>query len=278
MKPIWVVDNCRDRQTVKVVAALQEAKEPFILADINPATLEFEPPIQLSQDYIPYGSTSLMKIAKARNWPFYFTNDNFNVAVWAKKHTKMLNNDAVTMTLSAAKAIAEQFRASDGYFVRPLDDNKSFAGMVLEASDLVKWVNRLDENVCDVNSSTLIALSKPKHILAEWRYFIVDSKIVSGSMYRLRGQSTKFTEEDDSKVLSEAQNLANEWLPHPCCVMDIALADDDKPYIIEFNGINASGFYGHNVTAIVKAVGHYACQLQSGVMEYEVLAGNVVER
>ena len=71
-------------------------------------------------------------------------------------------------------------------------------------------------------------------------------------MYRCRGQLVKNRELDQAVIL-EAQKLAEGWLPHRNCVMDTALVDD-KLYVIEFNCINGSGFYGHDVSAIFTAL------------------------
>ncbi len=90
----------------------------------------------------------------------------------------------------------------------------------------------------------------------EWRYFIVDRKIVTGSSYRHLGQPY-LKQELDPDVLVEAQALADIWLPHPCCCMDVALCDDEVR-VVEFNGLNASGFYDHDVMAFAKAVSAYA--------------------
>jgi hypothetical protein len=55
----------------------------------------------------------------------------------------------------------------------------------------------------------------------------------------------------DQKVIDEAQSFADKWLPDSCCVMDLALVDDSLK-VIEFNCINSSGFYNHDVSKIFK--------------------------
>jgi hypothetical protein len=57
-------------------------------------------------------------------------------------------------------------------------------------------------------------------------------------------------------MIDEAQELANKWLPDQCCVMDLALVEDELK-VIEFNCINSSGFYDHDVDAIFKALWKY---------------------
>lgn len=50
-------------------------------------------------------------------------------------------------------------------------------------------------------------------------------------------------------MLQRAQEKSNIWLPH-CCVMDLAETDDGLK-CIEFNSINASGFYDCNIEKII---------------------------
>jgi hypothetical protein len=102
---------------------------------------------------------------------------------------------------------------------------------------------------------TKVVLCEPKNIQAEFRWFVVDGKVVSGSMYRCRNQLIKqrMTEPEE---FDEAQKMADKWLPAPCCVMDLALVDDELK-VIEFNCINSSGFYDNDVVAIFKTLWEY---------------------
>jgi len=107
---------------------------------------------------------------------------------------------------------------------------------------------------------TEVVLAPPKDIQAEWRWFIVDGKVVSGSMYRCRGRLVK-ERETDCKVIMEARKLTSKWLPHDCCVMDTALVDG-RLYVIEFNCINSSGFYDNDVDAIFNELYKYSIKLK----------------
>lgn len=255
MNAIWVVQNCRDGQTKRVVDALDNTKSPYILADIDYSTgTLIVPPAYLGVEFIPYGSTSLTKVAQERGWRYSFYNDNFNVNVYKTRHSRMLNNDFMIMSLPAVKMLAT---TQDQWFVRPVDDDKAFAGHVCTSLELQRWITQLENHsIAEVANIKQMALASVKPIQMEWRYFIVDGTIISGSVYRRNGESLR-EREDDLAVINEAQALANLWLPHPCCVMDVALCDD-TPYVIEFNTLNAAGFYDHNIEAVVTAVNKVA--------------------
>lgn len=254
----WVIQSnkIQTRQTLPLINALKELDEPFV--DVGVDHLGPLHPVDpsLGVDLIPYGSVSLMKTAQQNGWKhFYHDDTTFRVDTWIQRHPGMLNMDARILTLKEAAAIAH---GRPEWFIRPVHDFKAFAGEVMTADALVAWVDNLDKNDCEFDSSLLVALSIPKPIVMEWRYFIVDGRIVTGSSYRYEGRPHRF-EERDSSVLDEAQALADYWLPHPCCVMDVGLVDGQPiPQIVEFNGINASGFYAHDVRAFAKALSDYA--------------------
>lgn len=63
--------------------------------------------------------------------------------------------------------------------------------------------------------------------------------------------------ESDSEILSKAQKLADKWLPNRCCCMDVAKTPKGFE-IIEFNCLNASGFYDHDIIKFANSVTDYA--------------------
>jgi hypothetical protein len=146
------------------------------------------------------------------------------------------------------------------WFIRPSEDLKHFAGQVIEAKECADWLNDAmslppESGTYAMSPEMKVVIATPKPIKAEWRWFIVDGKIVDGAMYRAHGQLIK-TRELDQDVIQEAQDLANTWLPDPCVVMDTALVGDEVK-VIEFNCINSSGFYGHDVNLIFKKLWEY---------------------
>ena len=266
----WVVQSnkIKTSQTLPLIEALRRLGEPFVDVAIDTESGLIVPPDPaLGKNLIPYGSTHLVKVAQAEGWQqLYFDDATFRVDAWLRNHPSILNADAEVMTLSKARGIAAQRQQ---WFIRPLHDLKEFAGHVIGGADLAAWVARLEVGDCEINGSCLVALSEPKTIQMEWRYFVVGGRIVTGSAYRFKGQPHQ-KRELDAEVLAEAQALADMWLPHPCCCMDVALFDN-KPYVVEFNGLNASGFYAHDIEAFARAVSDYARHNTPNV-EVEALA------
>lgn len=204
------------------------------------------------KEYIPYGSTLLSTLAADLGWVGCHLNlEKFNYEAFAQNRNDMLNAEQI-VTIAEAIEILDKCPADQQWFVRPSLDLKQFSGQCINAEECHEWF--IDATECDSSGTyrleydTKVVLARPKDIQAEWRYFVVDGRIVSGSMYRLRGQLVKLAEHDVD-VLKEAQLFADQWLPDKCCVMDLALVDGELK-VVEFNCINSSGFYNHDVKAI----------------------------
>lgn len=202
---------------------------------------------------IPYGSTTLCKTAAKLGWTGLFFNEKtFNVPMWNRQRDDMLNFDAQTMSVEKALDFFKGVNPEREFFVRPYDDLKTFPGEVVTAKE---FAGRIEALSCGYHTFGLgkeISISTVKNILLEARFFIVDRKVVSGSMYRFKGQLRK--QRADKDMEKEAQEFADNWLPHDTCVMDLALLEGGQLKVIEFNCINGSGFYDNDIPAIAKAI------------------------
>lgn len=209
-------------------------------------------------DYIPYGSTLFNTIAHNLNWRGLHSNPTtMNYRACLENRTDMLNSNV--MSLIDATTFLRDAPAASLWFVRPSHDLKQFSGCVQTAAELVAWFESMMAAVGGgsyyMAPDQEIVLCEPQAIHAEWRWFIVGGQIVSGSMYRAHGQLRRIAE-DDFAVISEAQQLADIWLPDQCVVMDTAYTDCGVK-VIEFNSINSSGFYDNDIPAVFDALYEY---------------------
>jgi hypothetical protein len=207
-----------------------------------------------SLDVIVYGSTKLSKLANSKGWTGIFFNDNFNAISWNANRNDMLNSDAVIIPAGEVSNFfdKEHFLDETILFIRPNEDLKAFDGTVTDVKEIRRWMETTHVGNYSFTTDTLVSIAAPKMIDAEWRWFIIDGKVVDGSMYRHSG-NRKLKHETDPKIISEAQQKADIWLPHQNCVMDLALVHDEVQ-VIEFNCFNSSGFYDHDIDKIVRAV------------------------
>lgn len=126
------------------------------------------------------------------------------------------------------------------YFIRPANDDKSFNGGIYNS------------NTFNYNGDIVVA--QLKHISKEHRFFVIDSEIVTGSLYKINGSFAASAVIDE-----EAMNFAKEMIKkfnYPGFVIDIATVNDEYK-IMELNCLNAAGFYDISLYKLINAVMDY---------------------
>lgn len=235
--------------------------------------VEFNEPLD-TINVIPYGSCKLSKLAYRYGWTGMFFNDNFNTEVCVKNRDDMLNDDATVMKISEVLNYLKDYPDEQRLFIRPILDLKQFAGGTETVQGIKLWMNNIHvgSSVNDaIDGDTLVSIASVKNILAEYRCFVVDRKVVSVSLYKNLGTIRHGNVPEDHPVFKLAQEKANDWLPHQTCVMDLAvtnvnIADHgqyterfDEYKVIEFNCLNSSGFYANDILKVVTAVSLSVC-------------------
>lgn len=211
--------------------------------------------IENNQNMVTMGSYSLALNAKEQGWtPGSFINDNFEFSKWLQGWgaSNLLNGDAIEDTVSnIIHKVPEHFIK---LFSRPSEDTKSFAGQLFERENFIYWLKKIEkgQDRFGLNGDTNIIISSAKNILAEYRLFIVDGVVITGSMYKVRDQVIA-SEHIDSGVLDFANKMLSIWQPDRAFVLDIAVTDDGER-IIEVNNINSAGFYKSDISKIVKSI------------------------
>jgi hypothetical protein len=254
------------QQLEKIKTAVARFPHEFVGVIPFSHDITSENPIE-GTDYIPYGSTLFTTLALERKWSgLYFDLENFSIERAIKHRGQDMMNRPIIVTANAAKNYLRKMPQEE-IFIRPDLDLKHFSGQVIDSIECADWLEDAmslppESGSYAIDPEMLVCISTPKKIKAEWRYFIVGGKVVSGSMYRCHGQM-KQEKVIESDVIYEAQGFADGWMPNKTCVMDLALYECpstglDKVGIIEFNCINSSGFYDNDVDAVFAALWEYA--------------------
>jgi hypothetical protein len=223
---------------------------PFTNTLVN----EDEIHIDDSQPIIVSGSVSLVRVARRRGWlPGSFHDHDFFFQEWRDGFGKdnCLNGHAKIVKLKDAT-----FNGHD-IFVRPILDNKSFSGVVMNREEFMSWqshyayVERTDE-FQTLHQDTEIMMCRPKNIMAEYRFFVADGKVVTGSLY-VRGRRVVYEECHEEDVIEFTQSMVDKFQPAKAFVLDVARIDGGFK-IIEVNNFNSAGFYACDVVKIINAV------------------------
>ena len=251
----WVIQDSPYHEEGHYVLkqTLERLELPFTEVKIVPFSHEMQPDPVCTNPIIVMGSITLAKLAVERGWtPGTFTNDNFSYAAYLDFYGEhMLNNDAVICQFGR---VTESVPWNE-FFIRPMLDMKQFGGMTMSFAAQQHWAESVAEieakNYTTIDSRTMVVVAPLKDIAREYRFFIVDGKVVTGSQYKIGDRVVYNSQVDDSWDF--AQKMADLWQPARAFVLDIALVDGNYK-VIEVNCINSAGYYAADVSKLVQAL------------------------
>lgn len=204
----------------------------------------------INRPVIVIGGYTMARISKKYNWnPGTFNNENFNYQLWIEKYGKqnMLNGEA---SFCMIKDAPEHY--NNDIFVRPLHDNKAFSGKVFSAKDFLIFKNKIlngEIKYQTLNEDTEIIISKLTNIYHENRFYVVNSKIVTQSLYKRAGV-IYYDRNVDPIIKDYANEMIKIWQPASSFVIDIADTEHGLK-IVELNNINSAGLYDADVYSII---------------------------
>lgn len=251
MKPTWIVQsNLRNSVTLGMLSnACERLDLELMPVSILPGA-EMLPTDLPNGPLIAHGATTLVKLA-VRDRRFlhgvFYIPENFCHSAYLRGYGRdYVNADAVLVSWEEA---LERLAENREQFVKPPDDLKAFTGFVATRSKLKTLHEKVLSSSLPCPDTILIG---PLHeVDAEWRLFVIEGAIVSGSMYLPSAESHLPVD-----LLEFAGRAIERWAPAPVFVIDIGRVNGEWR-IIECNCFNWSRFYMSNVDAIVRALSHY---------------------
>lgn len=239
----YMVQNNISHTSVKPVPVLN-IFVPEDVTDYSDAT--YEKYFDKSTPTMSFGSYALAnQLIENGYTPGGFINDNLNIKIQMEMWGRdvFLNNDAVFSTMGAL-----QKPEWKNIFIRPVHDTKKMIARVIDNNNFdfaVQTYSAYNEPDFEV------LIAEAKEIIAEYRLFIVNGKVVAHSLYKLRGEvRTQPHVPDDIIIIAE--ELCTKWVPADAFVMDFAETPNGFK-VLEVNNINCAGFYATNIPAIVEA-------------------------
>ena len=210
-------------------------------------------------DVIFYGAVNFINSVwefnrQAKRWtPGVLFSDNFDFKKWRDRYKEECLNFAAEIT-TLGELEKRGYDDESLLFIRPTDDLKAFAGQVIQWKDYKAWLTEIDYGIPEFKK-TEILVGEPFGIKTEWRLFVVDGKVSSGSKYRTyhRLDQDSFV---PSGVIKYAERIAQIWTPAPIFSLDIAECGD-KYYVNEIGCFHSSGFYYSDIEQIVCDVTNY---------------------
>ncbi len=221
-------------------------------------------------------SGSLITSSFVRNLSFfpglYYTKDNFDCHNYYPALSKLLlNKDYYFLPFGSLKNLEEViFKDREEVFIRPNSGSKTFTGKVVSKKSFGEDLDKFElESFEGIKPNSLVLISNAKEIIREWRFFVVDEKIIDGCLYI----STLLSDTDKNKheeVYLYAKEKAKEAIkfikPDSCFTIDICQTssglnkplDDLSLFVLEINAFSTSGMYDCNCGRIIQKVSEQA--------------------
>lgn len=251
---LFVENSFRD-----LVEQLDRQGTTYDVVKIVPFVGEIEPDVNPEGPVFVCGSTAMKKLAARKGWkPGYF-DDNINMSTILKHWgDQCLNYGAQIAPIGQVKKERARFH------IRPDDDKKSFAGVVMDWEEFEEWREKIraigpgDSSLGTMDIDTPVVISHVKEIYAEYRFFVVNGRVVTCSQYK-NGTLVQYKPEGyvDMRVKMFVDSLIQPsvlgWRPCEAFVVDVA----DTPLglkVIECNSINSAGFYAADMGKFVSAI------------------------
>jgi hypothetical protein len=153
------------------------------------------------------------------------------------------------------KSIYQLFN-SNKIFIRPNSGHKTFTGLPIHIEEFTHEINTL-RKLLNVSDDTLILIASCKEIMAEYRFFVVGGKVITGSRYKL-GNELSIEPIIDEACLEVAKRVAEHaWQVDLAYACDVGIVDG-KPKVIELNAFSTSGLYAVDIPSLFTAVAEIA--------------------
>lgn len=138
------------------------------------------------------------------------------------------------------------------YFFKPGDDSKFIAGQIASVSDIRTKCNQLLNNqIPDADGNNPLLLSAPYGIESEYRLFVVDGEIVTGSKY-YPNQDPEVPDE----VIQYGKEVIKHWNPEPLFVLDVVVSNSNY-FVMEIQNFHSAGHYMADKDKLVSSIHSY---------------------
>lgn len=267
MKATWIVEHINTTDTQRLVDNLKKSGKKHKILSENLMYSNGWQSLVTDDPVVVHGSIQFCGMIRRKRpeWNVFSTLENYSCNIYYPKFGDLLLNNEYAMIpfgdLSRRKDwLFDTFGEQNTIFVRPNSGNKIFTGKVIHKEDwdkdmrLIGFYNPPDEEIC--------VISSPKNVVDEWRFFISDGKIVTGSQYKDRD---KFVENPipyfGSGIRSmRAELVVNSVLeqidynPDKVWSLDICRTREDNYYVLEVGCFSCAGLYGADTAKLINCI------------------------
>jgi hypothetical protein len=153
--------------------------------------------------------------------------------------------------LVADPGALEPFGNPDAIFVRPDSPLKPFSGRIVARAQLS--LKALDHGFYYDDPDLPVVIAPVQTIGQEWRYVVVEGRVVAGSTYAADRKGRASDSADTASWRFAVDVVATLTPPEDVYVLDVCVADGGLR-VLELNPFSGADLYGCDLAAVVSAV------------------------
>lgn len=211
------------------------------------------------EKYFPLSaSIAVMLLCKDIGTNVFFSADRYNYLEFQKQYgDDFINTDLTTIKFKDLLDLNDP-----AYFIKASGAPNILKGKVYSTGeyDLLyqTYLNRsLGKYKVTDDYPLVISSVKDVEIASEYRFFVINGEIITGSMYLHKGKL--WTKNIDNindplsmRLLQYAYRMVDKYWPDKAFVIDIAVMEDGAMKVLECNCIHCSGLYAVDIDRLVK--------------------------
>jgi hypothetical protein len=192
----------------------------------------------------------------------FCATEAFYCSAWYPRANEWLLHDRwVSTTVEAlvadAPAVLKEIGAPEVVFVRPDSPLKPFSGRVLRSEAIS--LKTLDHGFYYEDEGLPVIAAPAQRVGNEWRYVVVDGRVVAGSAYEPAERSARVDDPSGEPWSLASRIAARLAAPEPIYVIDICDSDAGLR-LLELNPFSGADLYACNRDDVVRAVSKRALQ------------------
>lgn len=265
----WVIDKnmFEDYEDRLVEAINKSGANVFFYDDLKDITIQRFMDMRFTDEDVVIFHGSLQhgrRVLKTKYYPgIYLTLENYECyRYYGYFGEYLLNSNYLMMGLNDVlrnkPRIFGRF-GTETIFIRPSDGYKSFPGQTLSYDNFDDEFNTLLKSYGGLDTYKLAVVSPGVEINEEYRFIVVDGKVVSGSLYMDNNNRKIWSAYYDKGCNDEdawkfAEEMAKIYQPDRAFTIDVCKLPSGEYKLIELNSFCCGSMYGNDYDKVVMAI------------------------
>lgn len=154
---------------------------------------------------------------------------------------------------------------TDKIFIRPSNGYKSFPGQILPKENFEFELDVLKKSYGGLDLDQIVLVSPIQEIDEEYRFIVVDGKVVSGSLYMDKNNRKSWSAYydrlcEDKKAFEFAEELVKLYQPDKAYTLDVCKLPSGEYKMLEINSFCCGSMYGNDYDKVVNAINELCLQ------------------